>query len=114
MKLRPVDANEKLYAILQKRVGRRIFWQVTKEFEKHQHAFCKICTKFINISSGKNALKKHCVSQSKVTSATNIKYHPKISTFVTTKTEETDGKVKEGKNMTSFNVIIGIYCTNHQ
>lgn len=60
------------------------------------YAYCKSCNKDINITSGKDAIKKHSSSQAHSVSSKNIKSQPKISSFTVTKTQKSDILVKQG------------------
>lgn len=63
------------------------------------YAYCKSCAKDINITSGKDALKKHNSSQAHSVSSKMIKSQPKISLFTSTKSQKPDIEVKQGKNI---------------
>lgn len=63
------------------------------------YAFCKSCSKDINISSGKDALKKHSTSHTHMLSSRNIKAQPKISSFAVKKTQSNDHIVRQGKTL---------------
>lgn len=60
------------------------------------YAYCKSCNKDINVTSGKDALKKHKSSQMHSVSSNSIKLQPKISTFTVAKTKKHDVQVKQG------------------
>lgn len=66
------------------------------------HAYCKSCNKDINITSGKDAIRKHSLSKAHLISSKNIKAQPKISLFTVTKTEESNIQVKQGKYIKIF------------
>lgn len=55
------------------------------------------CNKDINITSGKDAIKKHSSSQAHSVSSKNTKSQLKISSFTVTKTQKSDTMVKHGK-----------------
>ncbi|KAF9821521.1 hypothetical protein SFRURICE_014285 [Spodoptera frugiperda] len=61
------------------------------------YAYCKSCNKDINITSGKDAIKKHSSSQAHSVSSKNIKSQPKISSFTVTKTQTSDILIKQGE-----------------
>nr|XP_012545514.1 uncharacterized protein LOC105841579 [Bombyx mori] len=60
------------------------------------YAHCKSCNKDINITSGKEAIKKHSPSEAQSVSSKNIKSQPKTSSFTVTKTQKSDTLVKQG------------------
>lgn len=71
------------------------------------YAYCKSCNKDINITSGKDAIKKHSSSQAHSISSKNIKSQPKILSFTVTKTQTSDILIKQG------NFFLVIYFTTY-
>lgn len=53
------------------------------------YAYCKCCDKHINITSGKDALKKHQLSQVHLTTQKSLKSQLKISSFNINKEKQT-------------------------